>query len=559
MNSAEIAKLDRAVRGPLRAPDSRSVMSSFEAYAAPRGDRRSVNIVRPFAVLSKNTYSAPITPPIGPAYLAAVLERAGFKVSIIDAIGEDIHRITRSACDRFNFQGILTEEIIERLDPDVCIVGVSMMFSQEWCEHRELIRAIRRARPDAIIVAGGEHATAMPEYILRDCPEIDYVVSGEGELAFLELCHAVFHNKALENIGGVSYLDYDGCYIPNGLSRRIMTLDEFPRPAWDLCPVNSYFINNWTMGIATGRNMPILATRGCPYQCTFCSNPTMWTTRYLMRPVEDVVDEISSLIKDYQASSIDFFDLTAIVKRDWIIEFCNNLKERGINIVWQLPSGTRSEALDSQTLKAIYDAGCRYLVYAPESGSKESLQKIKKKLSLPRLIESVRIALAIGHTVKVNLIVGFPHERLKHIMETFLFVCRMAVIGCHDCNVSIFTPYPGSELYNELRKNQVIEAPNDDYFRNLILQFDFTFAKSCSPHLSGESLVAVRLLSYMVFYSLSYGLRPMRIVRLIKGVFRRDFQPSNLFEQRISDALARRRHGPGARTPGLHRVLKTPS
>src|SRR3972149_5639580 len=116
MNSTEIAILNSSVRGPLQSPDSRSVMSSFEAYAAPHRDRRSVNIIRPFAVLSKNTYSAPITPPIGPAYLAAVLERAGFKVSIIDAIGEDIYRITRSACNRFNFQGILTDEIIKRLD-----------------------------------------------------------------------------------------------------------------------------------------------------------------------------------------------------------------------------------------------------------------------------------------------------------------------------------------------------------------------------------------------------------------------------------------------------------
>src|SRR5262249_40799578 len=194
--------LQRGTRRTLPPPDARSVRSCFEIFAAPRGDRSSIQIVRPFSVLSKNTYSAPLTLPIGPAYLAAVLERAGYNVSIIDAVGEDIYRITRSQCNRVNLQGILADEIIDRLDVDVRVVGGSMMFSQEWCEHRNLIRAIRMARPNAIIVAGGEHVTAATEYVLRDCPEIDFAVIGEGELPFLELCHAILHDTSTENIGG---------------------------------------------------------------------------------------------------------------------------------------------------------------------------------------------------------------------------------------------------------------------------------------------------------------------------------------------------------------------
>ena len=139
------------------------------------------------------------------------------------------------------------------------------------------------------------------------------------------------------------------------------------------------------MGISSGRNMPILGTRGCPYQCTFCSNPTMWTTRYTMRDPKDVVDEVESLVKNHAARSIEFFDLTAIVKKDWIIAFCNELKARKLNVSWQLPSGTRSEALDDETLLAIYETNCRLLVYAPESGSPETLRIIKKNLKLDRL------------------------------------------------------------------------------------------------------------------------------------------------------------------------------
>ena len=121
--------------------------------------------------------------------------------------------------------------------------------------------------------------------------------------------------------------------------------------------------------------MPILATRGCPYQCTFCSSPTMWTTRYIMRNPKDIVDEIEWLVKKYDANDFEFFDLTAIIKKSWMLAFCKELRERKIgNITWQLPVGTRSEALDKETLQAIYDSGCAYICYAPESGSEKSLR-----------------------------------------------------------------------------------------------------------------------------------------------------------------------------------------
>ena len=268
----------------------------------------------------------------------------------------------------------------------------------------------------------------------------------------------------------------------------------------------------------------------------------MWTTRYLMRDPKAVVDEIEFLIREYGANSIDFFDLTAIVKKQWILAFCAELAERNVKIAWQLPSGTRSEALDAETLLAIYEAGCRFLVYAPESGSEETLRKIKKKLRLPRLVKSVRAATAIGHTVKINLIIGLPHERLRNVLQTILFACKLALMGAEDCNISVFTPYPGSELFNELRESGVISAVDDNYFRSLIIQFDLTASSSFAPHLRGWQLLIARICGQSLFYLLSYSLHPNRIVRLLRGLCSSGrFQPSNLFEQRISDFLARRR------------------
>ncbi len=521
--------------------DQRHVADMLKEFACPKGDLRRVQLVRPFSVLSASTYSAPLTLPVGPAYLAGTLEAAGYVVGLVDGLGADIHRVELSANGLYNVQGAGIEALVAMIPADSVIIGISLMFSQEWVEQRALIKAIRAAFPNAWLVAGGEHVSALTDYVLRDAPEINFAISGEGEFAFLQLVHALFTGGDLDTVSGLSRIDQTGTLISASPSRRIATIGELPRPAWHLCNVHNYFIDNWTMGIAMGRNMPILATRGCPYQCTFCSNPNMWTTRYTMRPATDVVDEIEWLVREYQANSIDFFDLTAIVKRDWILEFCAELERREIKIVWQLPSGTRSEALDDDTLAALYRAGCRLLVYAPESGSEETLRLIKKKVHLPKLVESVRSAVRQGHTVKVNIVIGFPKEQLNDMIQSVLFSLRMALIGVDDCNIAIFSPYPGSELYQQLRAADKVPAPSDRYFNDLVAQFDFTNASAFCETVSGQRLTFIRVFGLAMFYVVAYLSHPSRLVRLVRNIFAERFQASNLFEQRISDALARRR------------------
>lgn len=519
--------------------EDRHVGDAFLAFAAAKGEGRRIALVRPFSVLSKTTYSAAILPPLGLAYLASVVRNAGYPVDIVDAQGEDIFNIRRSSCGRYNLQGLDAEGLVQMIDPDALIVGVSLMFSQEWLPQREFIKQVRKKLPHCVIVVGGEHPTALPEYVLRDCPEIDFLVSGEAELTFLELVYRIYHGKDAQGSPGVSFIQKNDAFVGNGLSNRITHIDELPRPAWDLCKVENYFQPNWAMGIGMGRHMPILATRGCPYQCTFCSNPTMWTTRYNMRDPADVADEIQYLVNEYNVNNIDFFDLTAIIKKDWTLAFCNELKRRKLDITWQLPSGTRSEALDHETLTALYDTGCRLITYAPESGSEKTLERIKKKLKLPRLTESIRMAKQIGHNVKINLIIGFPDERVADVLKTTWYSVKMAFHGVDDCNIATFSPYPGSELYERLRTEGNLPAPNDDYFVSLLVQFDFFKGDSYCQHIGGRALSLCRLLVYMLFYSTAYLVHPRRILRLVRSLTRSTFKPANVLEQRLYDLYAR--------------------
>ncbi|MCA1608618.1 MAG: radical SAM protein [Acidobacteria bacterium] len=314
-----------------------------------------------------------------------------------------------------------------------------------------------------------------------------------------------------------------------------------PWPAWHLIDIEPYFQPNFTMGISHGRNIAMLATRGCPYQCTFCSSPSMWTTRYVMRSTSDVVDEIAHQIEKYQVNSIDFYDLTAIVKREWILEFISEIDRRDLKITWQLPSGTRSESLDEEVIKGLARTGCEFLVYAPESGSKRTLEMIKKRVNLENLEQSLKIAVKNGIITKVNFIIAFPFETRRDIFDTLKFVWKLALLKVNDCNISAFSPYPGSELFRELDDERAFGKIGDDYFHTLMTQFDFTVTRNFCRHVSAVEILLYRVIGMGGFYALSYLRSPANLFRLARNVFRDQFRPTSMFEQRIYDFAVRTR------------------
>ncbi len=518
------------------------ISDAFSVYANPdKNNRKPITLIKPPIVFSKNAYSTPVTMPIGLAYLAAVLDKAQYAVEVIDSPGLNLDRIQLTTDGKFKVQGIDEQEAIQRISHETDMIGISIMFSQEWPFIRNFINKIRRAHPHATIIVGGEHPTAMPKYTLTDCPAVDYIVTGEGELTLLELVHKLRSKQPIENINGIVYRKEETVVL-NGLSPRMADIKKMPWPKWDLFDVETYFRPNFTMGIGQGKNMAMLATRGCPYQCSFCSNPTMWTTRYTLRDPKDVVDEIEYNIKKYGANSIDFFDLTAIVKKDWILAFMKELRERQIKIIWQLPSGTRSECIDEEVIQGLAENRCKFLVYAPESGSKHTLDMVKKRIHLNSLVKSVKTALDYGITVKVNFIIGFPFETRKSIWATLFFVWKLALMKTDDVNIATFTPYPGSELFNELNQQKVFGEINDAYFENLITQFDFTISKSYCRHVSALEIFCCRILGMGIFYILSYIRVPSRLLRLITTFFKKEtFQPRSLFEQRLFDIIVRKK------------------
>ena len=206
----------------------------------------------------------------------------------------------------------------------------------------------------------------------------------------------------------------------------------------------------------------------------------MWTTRYILRDVDDLIAEIKSYTKRYGVTALQFYDLTAITKKRWTLEFCRKLIDEKLDyLMWSLPSGTRSEALDAQTLARLKRTNCNYLVYAPESGSPDTLEKIKERIDLKKLTDLVIEAKRQGIVVRTNLIVGFPHETRRHVFETIRYGLYLAWKGADEVTINIFSPYPGTEIFADLLARGRLTI-SDEYFLSLTsLNSDYT-STNCS-------------------------------------------------------------------------------
>jgi anaerobic magnesium-protoporphyrin IX monomethyl ester cyclase len=451
-------------------------------------------------------------PPLGLAYIAGAIKDAGIAYTVIDGTGEALDAISPYPLrNDFMIQGLSFEQIADRIPANTAMVGLSCMFSTLWPLTRDLAAYIRPRFPNALITLGGEHGTAVPELVLRSSA-FDMVVQGEGEETFVSVAKAIMAGESWRDIPGIAYLD-EGVYRTNGLAARNRNIDDIPLPDWDSFPLEEYISRHQINGINIGRAMPLLSTRGCPYQCTFCSSPNMWTTRYITRDPVKVADEIELYKKKYNIANVDFQDLTAVVKRKWVLEFTHELIKRQLNVTWQMPSGTRSEVFDEEISDLLYKSGCRALAFAPESGAPEILEKIKKQVDLGHMLKAMRIAVRRGFKLSCFIVIGFPDDTRASLHKSLQLIRRMAILGVHDVAVSKFVPYPGSVLFKRLQQEGRI-AVDDEFFLSP-MDFYTQKAPSYSEHVTTKELYFTMLWMFVNFYVISFACRPFRTVLIL--------------------------------------------
>ena len=200
-----------------------------------------VTLIRLPLVAPKGSLNNEPTPAIGLAYLASSLREAGFEVHGIDATGQDLNRIVRLADKALQYNGIDAADVIGQIHPETRVIGITCMFSHEWTFVRDAIAEIGAARPDVTIIVGGEHATALAEYTLRDCPAIGFVGLGEGEGTIVAFCRAIEDREDPRPLEGLAYLDDEGAFVTTPPRARIRDVANIPWPDWRACARHSAF------------------------------------------------------------------------------------------------------------------------------------------------------------------------------------------------------------------------------------------------------------------------------------------------------------------------------
>jgi radical SAM superfamily enzyme YgiQ (UPF0313 family) len=502
-----------------------------------------IQLIHPPVYINKHGLTA-LRPslPLGLAYIAAVLRGDGHQIVVADALGEAPNQ-TIADGDIWRL-GLSADELVERVHDDADAIGVSSMWSYAWPIVREVIQKLKARYPDKPIVCGGEHFTAVPELSMQQAP-IDYIVTGEGEETAVALFRALELGIDTTVIPGVVWRRADGEIVKNPRRDRIKNIDDIPWPAWDLFDVKAYDENKLVSGIHYGRTVPILATRGCPYQCTYCSSPGMWTTRWYAREPKSVADEIQHYVEQFGANNFPFQDLTAILKRDWVVEFTREILERGLRITWQLPAGTRSEIIDDEVARLLVASGCRSLNLAPESGSERTRKHMKKMLTDEKLFRATHAAIKNGLNVGVFLVLGYPTDEPVDMKATVRMCRKLGRAGVHDVSAGFFFPLPNTEIYRELEKQGKVVL--DDEFLKLPIYVHNKFmspARNYNPNMSAKQMTRWKYWIVANFYLNHFVFNPGRVFRILFNFVRgRETSKMESFLQETRRKLSFRKLG----------------
>jgi len=366
--------------------------------------------------------------PLGICYIAAVLEKAGHDVTLID-------------CDIDNLSITDLANLIKKTKPS--IVGVTAT-TPVFPSAKKLIELIKKENEDIITVLGGFHVTALPIETMQNC-KADYGVYGEGEETIIELINKLEKNKKVDNVKGILYRE-EGRVTKNPPREQIKeeNLDKVPFPARRLLKYKKYVWSVPGKGLVPVTS--IITQRGCPFRCIFCGVRTMFRgTRY--RSLRGIMKEIRYVVNELGVNHILFQDDTLTLNRDKIIKMCREIKKRNLNFTWE--GYTRANLVTKDLLAMMKEAGLVRLSFGVESGNQKILKAIKKDVKLEDYKKAYQWCYDLGIETRCSLMLGHPFETKETIKQTMHFANSLK---CFQAYINITMPYPGSELLDLAKK-----------------------------------------------------------------------------------------------------------
>lgn len=375
-------------------------------------------------------------PPLGLAIIAAVLEKAGYSVTLLDA----------------NVLGLSPEDTAtEAVGAD--IVGITAM-TPTINAALNIAALLKKADPDIKIIMGGPHVTLLPEETLSLSPNIDIIVRGEGDESVVELLQALELDQPLFNIGGISYRE-NGKIVQNHDRTTPTDMDKLPLPAYHLLPIKKYKPHP-----PHGLSMPFAAlvtSRGCPYRCAYCSKPVFGTGFRAQSPVK-VIDEIAYLKDRFGVKEIAFYDDSFTLVKERVLGITEKIINSGMKISWTCE--TRVNLVDKELLLNMKRAGCYAIAYGVESASPEIIETLRKGTTLEQVEKAVNETREVGIQVIGYFMLGSPGETPDTIRKTIDFARNLKV---DFAQFSITTPFPSTELFEIYTRDKKESIPWESF------------------------------------------------------------------------------------------------
>jgi len=331
---------------------------------------------------------------------------------------------------------------IKGYSPDV--VGITAMTAS-YVSALNVARIVKKIDPSILVVMGGRHVSSLPENTLQqDC--VDAVVIGDGELVFYNYIQAGAHPC---DIKGMGYRDVNGNIIINDPQEPIQNLSTLPIPVFEstITKYENLHQENWM----------IVGARGCPFSCIYCADSN---SKVRLRSVSHILDEIVFIEKRYGVKNFNFADDTFSLNKEHVTEFCHRLRELNLDISWSC--NNRIDRINEGMLQVMRDANCYSMFLGIETGSNQTMERIKKKVDLSQCIERIRLAKKFDFIVSGYFIIGFPWEDEVSMRQTVDF---MSSIGLDDFQLNIATPLPGTELFKQLEDQGKINIEDIEWER----------------------------------------------------------------------------------------------
>lgn len=379
-----------------------------------------------------------VATPLGICYIASALQSHGHNVKIIDPtpLGWDLDRVVQESL---------------RYKPD--IIGISSS-TPAFGETQSIASAIKSYDNTIDVVVGGPHISFTAEEEMKKCHEIDYAVLGEGEETIVELAKRISEGFGLKNVKGIAYRK-NGKIVLTKKRPLLRNLDELPFPARNLLPINKY--PEYT-------RIGIVATRGCPFYCSFCVTSEMNGHFLRKRSIDLVVDELEDIHHNYPTRAIEFEDDCFAYDHTFTRKLCKEIIERKLYITWNCEA--RVTDAKKENLILMKKAGCDNIFFGVESGSQDTLNKLGKGILLEDSIKAVKNAIEVGiDRVVCGFVIGFPWEDTRQVRQTIQFAKKLRQHFGAEIAYSFLMPFPGTRIRRMMEDVGIcIEKNYDLYF-----------------------------------------------------------------------------------------------